>query len=250
MQFSPDGYWMWNGVQWVPNPYRPAAPPVAWARPYETADFRAFMAILFLIANAVAVGLSTSWDFVNIAYLQTVNPDQNFKALWALLALLVILLAYGTLIPAYVFFSMWVHRVVRNMAALGSPDWRTSPGLSVGLSFIPVANLAYPYLAVLDAWRASEPGTRWLDRATRSMIRPPAIAVAWWALWILAFVASRTAYFMERSSDVNMKITGSLFDIANAVLIIGAAVFAILVIRALTARQDRKNELIATGQLV
>ena len=34
------------------------------------------------------------------------------------------------------------------------------------------------------------------------------------------------------------------------VLIIGAAVFAILVIRALTARQDRKNELIATGQLV
>jgi hypothetical protein len=33
------------------------------------------------------------------------------------------------------------------------------------------------------------------------------------------------------------------------VLLIGAAILAILVVREVTARQDRKNELIATGRL-
>lgn len=240
---------MWNGAQWVPNPYRPVGPPVAYARPYESADFRAFVTTLLLIATAVAAALSTSWDFVNIAYVQTPSPDETFKTLWGLLALVVLLIDYATLIPTAVFFSMWVHRVVRNMAALGSPDWRTAPGWSVGLSFVPIANFLYPYLPVLDAWRASDPSARWLDRATRSRIRPPLVMIGWWAFWLLGAVANRTAYFMERSNDVNLKIGGSLFDLVNVACLITSAVFAIFVIRRLTARQDHKNQLIASGHL-
>jgi hypothetical protein len=248
-QISPDGYWMWNGGQWVPNPYRPMGAPLL-ARPFESAGFRATMTTVFLIANAVGVGLGTSWDFVNISYLQTPAPDQGFTALWGLLALADLVMVYATFIPATVFFSMWVHRVVRNMPALGSPDWRRSPGWSVGSSFIPVVNLAYPYLAVLDAWRASEPGSRWLNLAARKASGVPVLLVGWWSLWLLGVAASRAAYFLERYGDTSGKIAGSFADIANAVFLIGAAIVGVAVVRELTARQERKNYMIASGQLV
>src|SRR2546426_9249156 len=105
-QVSPDGYWMWNGAQWVPNPYRPAAV-TQWARPYESARFRATMTSVFLVANAVALALTTGWDVLNIAYLQTRNPDATFTLALGLLALVDVGIAYGTLIPAIVFFSVW-----------------------------------------------------------------------------------------------------------------------------------------------
>src|SRR5256885_156757 len=153
-QVSPDGYWLWNGTQWIPNPYRPAVAHM-WAPPFETARFRATMTTVFLVANAIALGLGILWTVLNIAYIQTPNPDQAFTAVWGVLALAYLALLFGTLIPAGVFFSMWVHRVVRNMPALGSPDWRGSPGWSGGSSFIPILSPFYPDCAWLGASRAS-----------------------------------------------------------------------------------------------
>lgn len=239
---------MWNGAQWVPNPYRPAAAG-QWGPPYESARFRATMASVFLVANAVAVALTIGWDFLNIAYLQAERPDSAFTLMWGLLALAALGLAYGTLIPAIVFFCMWVHRVVRNMPALGSPDWRRPPGWSVGLSFVPIANLLYPYWAVLDAWRASDPRWRWLNLQARKALGVPALLFGWWALWLLANGASRVAYFMARYGDNQGKVNASLVDVAGAVSLIGAAALAILVIRDLTAQQELKHELIASGRL-
>ncbi len=245
---SPDGYWLWNGTEWVPNPYRP---PVVtqWAPPFETARFRATMTTVFLIANAIALGLGILWTVLNIAYIQTPNPDQAFTAVWGVLALAYLALLFGTLIPAGVFFSMWVHRVVRNMPALGSPDWRRSPGWSVGSSFIPILSLFYPYWAVLDAWRASDPRWRWLNQTARKSLGVPALPAVWWTLYLLALVMNRVSAVMDRSSDVGIRVAGSAVDIASSVVLIGAAVLAIFVVRDLTARQELKNELISSGRL-
>src|SRR3989454_11155866 len=96
---SPDGYWLWNGTQWIPNPYRPAVAHM-WAPPFETARFRATMTTVFLVANAIALGLGILWTVLNIAYIQTPNPDQAFTAVWGVLALASLALLFGTLIPA------------------------------------------------------------------------------------------------------------------------------------------------------
>src|SRR5256885_8769057 len=244
-----DGSGVGKGTGWPPNPYRP---PVVtqWAPPFETARFRASMTTVFLIANAIALGLGILWTVLNIAYIQTPNPDQAFTAVWGVLALAYLALLFGTLIPAGVFFSMWVHRVVRNMPALGSPDWRRSPGWSVGSSFIPILSLFYPYWAVLDAWRASDPRWRWLNRPARKALGVPPLPAAWWALYLAALVTSRVASVMDRSQDLGTRVAGSAVDIAASVVLIGAAALAIFVVRDLTTRQEHKNALIAGGQLV
>jgi len=246
---SPDGYWLWDGTQWVPNPNRPAVAS-GWAPPFETARFRAAMTTVFLIANAIALGLGILWTVLNIAYIQTTAPDTSFTVVWGVVAVAYVVLLIGTAIPAAVFFSMWVHRVVRNMPALGSPDWRRSPGWSVGSSFIPILSLFYPYWAVLDAWRASDPRWRWLNRPARKALGVPPLPAAWWALYLAALVTSRVASVMDRSQDLGTRVAGSAVDIAASVVLIGAAALAIFVVRDLTARQEHKNELIASGQLV
>jgi hypothetical protein len=73
--------------------------------------------------------------------------------------------------------------------------------------------------------------------------------VAWWSTYLVGGLLSRISFQMSRSSDPGTLAASSSVDVASAVLLIAAAVLAVLVVRDVTRRQDRKNELIATGQL-
>ena len=61
-QVSPDGYWMWDGTQWVPNPYRPmVAPPPAAA--YESAGPRAGVATILVLSSIAGINRrGKPWD--------------------------------------------------------------------------------------------------------------------------------------------------------------------------------------------
>jgi hypothetical protein len=52
------------------------------------------------------------------------------------------------------------------------------------------------------------------------------------------------------SRDTGTEISGALVGVAGFLMLTGAAVLAVLVVRDVTARQERKNQLIGTGQLI
>lgn len=250
-QVSPDGKWLWNGAQWVANVQVVAQPqPVAWARPYESAGFRVRFVMVFLLANVAALLIGIAFDVVNIVYLaQGGAASDGLTVAVGVLALVVLITYYGTLLPSIALFCMWLHRVVRNMPALGAWDPRWSPAGAVGRCFIPILNLAHPMSGTLEAWRGSDPGRRSIDAAARKKLRPPTLIVGWWTLWLIGnwitFIATRMSF----SNDTATQSAGAFIDIVGSILVMGAAVLAVLVVRDVTARQDRKSELIGTGRL-
>lgn len=238
-QVSPDGYWMWDGTQWVPNPHRPmAAPPVA--APYESAASRAGFASILLYSNIAGIVFLVA-DNLLIDLIPNPNDTQSvIIGLWSLVAVLVWL---GTFIGAVAFLCMWLHRVIRNMPALGAPDPRWSPARAVVYCFIPIVNLVHPLWSVLDAWRGADTSRRWLDRNARRAIRPPQLITAWWATWLIG------NYVLNIGSRLSGGVAVA-FDVVGGVSQVVAAVLCVMVVRRLTARQEQKNQMIAGGQLV
>ena len=238
-QISPDGYWMWDGTQWVPNPHRPVAAPPA-AAPYESPASRAGIASILLYSNIAGI-LFLMVDGVLIDLLP--NPTDAQSIVIGLWSLVTIVVWGGTLIAAIVFFCMWLHRVVRNMPALGAPDPRWSPARSVVYCFIPFVMWVHPLWSVLDAWRGADTSRRWLDRTARRTIPPPQLMVWWWAAWLIG------SYVLNIGSRLNGGVAAAL-DVLGGIGQMAAAVLCVMVIRDVTARQERKNQLIASGQLV
>jgi Domain of unknown function (DUF4328) len=238
-QTSPDGYWMWNGAQWVPNPYRPMAAPPA-AAPYESAGPRGGIASILILSNIAGIVLlaaaSLTFDLIT-------NPNDTQSVVVGLLSLVALIVWLGTLIGAVVFFCMWLHRVVRNMPALGSPDPRWSPARAVVYCFIPFVWFVHPLWSVLDAWRGADASRRWLDRGARRMLRAPRLIAGWWAAWLIG------NYVLNVSSRMSGGVAVVL-DVIGAIGQIVAAVLCVMVIREVTARQERKNQLVESGQLV
>ncbi|HYU63588.1 MAG TPA: DUF4328 domain-containing protein [Verrucomicrobiae bacterium] len=247
-QVSGDGYWLWNGAEWVPNPYRRAAY-APWMHPYESAQFRATMVTVFIAANLIGVLLFIVFDGLDVIHVEQGSPKDTLFLAEGFVALLALLAYYATFIPAVVFYCMWLHRVVRNMPSLGSIDPRWTPGGAVGRCFIPFLNLLHPVSSVLDAWRGSWPDQRWVDLGRRKSLRAPVLIVAWWAAWLGARFVGWSGFGFQQAEDVNSKLVGIAIDLASQVLLVTSALLAILVVRRLTARQERKQELIASGQL-
>jgi len=89
----------------------------------------------------------------------------------------------------------------------------------------------------------------WASWPARKQMRPPALIVAWWSTWLIGSILSRIAFQMSRTSDLGTLAASTSVDLAGAVVQIAAAVLAVFTVRDVTRRQDRKNELIASGQL-
>jgi hypothetical protein len=250
-QISPDGKWLWNGTDWIPHTPAPVAPPlVPWAKPYQSALFRSRFIIILLLANAAALVIGIAFDLVSMAS----GVDEAAYRQFQTVAIRVLWIAfvvgfYGTYISCIVLFCMWLHRVVRNMPALGSWDARWSPSGAVVRCFVPFLNFAHPLFGTLDAWRASDPAQRWASWPARKQMRPPALIIAWWSTYFIGALMSRIAFQMSRSSDPGAVATSTAVDLASAIVLIAAAVLAVFTIRDVTRRQDHKNELIVTGQL-
>jgi hypothetical protein len=224
--------------------------PVAWARAFESASFRARFVTVLLLANAAALVVGIIFDIASIASnaeFATLSDTQTLAI--GLLGLVYLIVYYGTFLPCVVLFCMWVHRAVRNMPALGAWDARWSPAGAVGRSFLPFLNFAHPMSGTLEAWRSSDPSRRWIDVLTRKQIAPPTLIVMWWAAWLVGGLINRVSFQLSRSKDPATLATATWLDLLGAVLMIVAAGLAILVVREVTARQNHKNELIVTGQL-
>ena len=89
-----------------------------------------------------------------------------------------------------VSFSLWIYRANKNLSFLGINGLEFSPALSVWSFYIPILCLYWPFKAVAEIWKASQPdvantGENWKRLPT------PLIIPIWWILFIGAGILSR-----------------------------------------------------------
>jgi hypothetical protein len=243
---SPDGRYWWDGAQWQP---------LAAARPYASAAPRALAATLLIAAVAVSALLVIILDLIDISVLTPATAgatlsaaDKDGLALRAVAAALVYYLAY---IPAVVLFCVWINRACRNGAALGASGLRYTPRWAVGWWFIPFANLVQPLRVVNEIWRASEPTVGSTDDAARSRMPLHTLLPIWWATWIGGnLIGNLASQISLRSHTSGGDLAAAYLDLAAFAVNIAAGIMVILVIRAITERQERKHTRILSGEVV
>jgi len=153
-----------------------------------------------------------------------------------------VLVFYGVVVATIVAFCVWLHRVVGNMASLGVAGSQWTAGSAVAWCFVPFAFFIQPMWSVFDAWRGSDASARRIDLKLGAANKAPAVLLAWWLLWLVAALAAL----------LGAKASGMVESVMSVVAIAsftGAALFCILVIRDVTGRQERKHDLITSGQL-
>ena len=147
------------------------------------------------------------------------------------------LFGFFTLATAVVFI-IWMWRAAKNNEALGRSNPRLGPGWSIGGWFIPLANFVIPVLIMQDLWRGSDATVARNDHTWRTG-KGSAIVGWWWGTYLLGnvriFVGSGNADDNTTISDI--KRSNQISLVAFLITTI-AAVFAIRVVRTLTARQE------------
>ena len=143
---------------------------------------------------------------------------------------------------AIIAFLVWFRRAYRNLGPLGAGTPRFAYGWAVGAWFVPILNLWRPKQIANDIWRASDPDLPPGDHDWGG--RPvPALLHWWWAFFLLSDVVGNISVrLFLRSETLSEQITASQLSIATDAVSIVAAVLAILVVRAITRRQDERIE--------
>jgi len=164
-------------------------------------------------------------------------------------------LAYTVVfVVSVVSFLLWYSRAYRNTIGLGirAPRWGTR--WAVWYWFIPIVLLFRPKQVVNDIWRGSSPGLQrpappgWVEGTVSPLIH------WWWAAWLLASLLDQIAFRASIGDggprtleEFHSEATAYVFADAADVI---AAVFAILVVRAITTRLEERRRRAEAGELL
>jgi hypothetical protein len=156
----------------------------------------------------------------------------------ALAAAMIILSAFLT-IAIFVLLIIWLYRAAKNNEALGRQNPRLGPGWAIGGWFIPVAWFVIPFIVMDDVWRGADPSIPRGDPGWRRSSTLGAI----WAWLVTAVIWYVPTLIASSSGDVRADEPEKVRrdDILRIIGTFGgilAAVFAIVVIRRLAARQE------------
>lgn len=231
-------------------------PPPGYAQSYPTSSLRplagrAVWAVIALVA-VILSDLLAVWsdlqeiDLVNRildgeAVTEDELDDNDYQQF------IVALIQLAVLIAAAFFFIRWFHGAYSNLRALGRPDLRFGTGWAIGGWFVPIMHLWRPKQIANDIWRGSAPDDFGpsQDDWKRAPVAP--LVHVWWAAWVTASFVGWIVGRLFWSSDTADEIkTAAQGDIAFSVIDIVAAVLAILVVRAMTSRQEERTRQIAT----
>jgi hypothetical protein len=139
----------------------------------------------------------------------------------------------------FVLLIIWLYRAAKNNEALGRQNPRLGPGWAIGGWFIPVANFVIPFIILDDVWRGSDPSVprgdpNWRRSATLGAIWAWLVTAVIW--YIPTVIATSTGDV--RADEPEKVRRDDILRIIGAVAGIVAAVFAIIVIRRVAARQE------------
>jgi len=214
-----------------------------------------------LLMNVLNAGLNIIELFMAAQYpdmvsASLINEDADFTEMpGGTLQLAIGLLAVGIggftflgFIATIVVFLIWMRRSYWNILALGNRRLEYSPAWAVGCWFVPFVNLARPFSIIKEIWRKSDPETLELENAPLAQTVEQSSIVApmfglWWGLWIISNVASNfSTRFSLGANTLDEHIGTFWVDIVASVLTAFAALLAITVVRAVTARQEERHK--------
>lgn len=138
-----------------------------------------------------------------------------------------------------VVFIIWFWRCAKNLEAFLRDKPRFGPGFAIGGWFIPLANFVLPVLQAQDLWRGSDPtrprGDPWWRKGKGS-----ALIGWWWAAFVLGVGrSSAPTYEVGDLVEVDALVAVSVILAVSSCFAVVAALLAIFVVRALTARQEQ-----------
>jgi hypothetical protein len=216
------------------------------SEPYVPAHGRALVVVGLFVAYIVVAFFSIATTTLRLATSPIVlaagegaDGQLTLNDLLMLLVGLAAILVYVTLVIA---FLMWLHRVCRNVPALGNPQSGVehSPGWAVGSFFIPFVNLVVPYKAVREVWVKSDPAVRTGDDFMFAQASSAPLVLGWWIAWLVSNVAGNISWrLMGGETPDTQGFVGGV-DIISDLLGIVAAVLAIAVVRGIDRRQAER----------
>jgi hypothetical protein len=239
----PPGYYQQGAAPsagWGAPPGSESAPPAQWR---SLGGLTKALTVLF----AIHIGLSVLLIIGTIYHLSVlsdeevggvvvdvdrVNDAQAFPVTMLILAGLVALAIFALLI-------IWLYRAAKNNEALGRQNPRLTAGWAIGGWFIPIAWWVIPFIIMDDVWRGSDPSIPRGDPSWRRTKTLPAI----WAWLVTAVLLSIPNFIASLGGDVDRTEPEKVRrdDILRIVATAGgiiAAVFAIIAIRRIAARQE------------
>ena len=208
--------------------WRPLAGRSLWAQLLLGAS--ALVSLVALLSDLATRGVVTREPaLITYADLQAIDDRDSLIGI----ATVAVILVTG------IVFLTWVHRAARNLTELGATDLRFTPGWSVGYWFVPILNLWRPKQVIDDLWRASDAdGDEWKARST------PGLTLIWWPALLLSGFLARASGSTDIQALSDLRHRNGL-DLMSDLTGLVAAVVAILLVRAVTARQEARAELLA-----
>lgn len=134
---------------------------------------------------------------------------------------------------AIVGLAVWTHRVTANAAAFGRATSQ-SPAWAAASYFIPVLNWWWPYVAVTEAWDASQPDGGDPRPGARRLL------AFWWACFLLSGWGTLIQGQVGRGDDLDAWVRDVRISLLALSIQMIATILSLLVVRRLSLRQDER----------
>jgi hypothetical protein len=138
-------------------------------------------------------------------------------------------------IATMVVLIVWQWRGMKNGELLGKTQLRYTPGWSIAGWFIPFANFVIPVRVMQDLWQSGDPNAR--NYTTWRNLRRSPLVGWWWALFLIGTVIGRGS--TQRGNTLDDIRSSNQTALAAQLFVLGAAILAIFMVRAITARQEQ-----------
>lgn len=139
----------------------------------------------------------------------------------------------------FVLLIIWLYRAAKNNEALGRQNPRLGPGWAIGGWFIPIAWWVIPFIVMDDVWRGADPS---IARGDPNWRRSSTLAAIWaWLVTTVIFTIPSVIASSGgdvRADEPDRVRRDDILRIVGAFGAILASVFAIIVVRRISARQE------------
>lgn len=139
----------------------------------------------------------------------------------------------------FVLLIIWLYRAAKNNEALGRLNPRLGPGWAIGGWFIPIAWWVIPFIVMDDVWRGADPS---IARGDPNWRRSSTLAAIWaWLVTTVIFTIPSVIASSGgdvRADEPDRVRRDDILRIVGAFGAILASVFAIIVVRRISARQE------------
>lgn len=209
--------------EWMPA----SAPDAALSLPRWAAGYTSAAPSSSLVIACVAVAAAAALAMLLVGAVSLIVAGEPLasvdKSVFFLWSAALVLYAFAGLVLAPAAAANWMHRAYRNLPALGVGGLGWSPGWAAGIWFVPIANLAVPYVITRELWPGSVS-----DR--RSLLG------LWWAACLAAAALLLLAFVVYIGSAVAGDVTLMLAELALAL----AALPFIRLVRLVTRHQNAR----------